>query len=842
MNDTVATLQTGIGTRYRIEREIGRGGMATVFLATDLDEERQVAIKVLLQDLSMALGPERFRREIQLASRLSHPNILPLYDWGEANGSLYYVMPFVAGESLAARLKRERQLSVAEAVRITCEAAQALEHAHRQGFIHRDIKPDNILLQDGMAIVADFGIARAISESGDEKLTQTGLTLGTPTYMSPEQALAERQLDGRSDVYSLGCVLYEMLAGQPPFVGPTAQAIIARQMLDEVPSLTVVRGSIPDEVEDAVLRALSKVPADRFATAAEFADALQASMASGGRSLGRRDRRARPRRGQASRRRRLYVTVAAAALLPVLGAAGWVGWRRFGERSTQSVSNGAVALASKPIAVLYFRDASSDHSLGYLADGLTESLIATLERVPSLHVISANGVAPFRGDNVRPDSVARALDAGALVRGAVECVGDQLHVSYHLMSGASGADFADGSFDMPVGDPLAARDSLAQQVARLIREQLGAQIQVREERAGTRNVAAWTLLQQARRAWKDGDARMAADDSDGAAAAFAQADSLLAAGEAADAHWAAPIVARAELAYHRSRLAEEPPEILHWVGVGLGHATRALAIDSMDAAAREVRGTLDYWKLVSGLEPDPAAQQRLLTSAQRDLEQATQLDPTRASAWSVLSHLYYRTNDVARANIAAQRAYEQDAYLSAAADVLWRLQQTSYDLQNFTQAAHWCDVGHERFPANPRFVECQLWVMGTNAVPAAPDRAWWLADTLVALTPQREREYRRSEAQMLVAAVLWRVNLVDSARHVLVHARTTPAVDPTLDLVAIEAAVRTMIGDKDEAINLLTRYLAANPEHREGFATQNYWWWQPLREDPRYIALVGIQR
>ncbi len=848
MDDTVAKLQTGVGPRYQIEREIGRGGMATVYLGIDLQTNRQVAIKVLLQDLSMALGAERFRREIQLASSLSHPHILTLNDWGEANGSLYYVMPFVPGESLAARLKHERQLGVDEAILITCQVAEALDYAHRQGIIHRDIKPDNILLQDGQALVADFGIARAISESGDEKLTQTGLTLGTPTYMSPEQALAERQLDGRSDVYSLGCVLYEMLAGQPPFVGPTAQAIIARQMLDEVPSLTVVRGAIPDDIEDAVLRALSKVPADRFATAAEFAEALRAARASGGQSLGRRDRRARPRRTRGSRaggrQQRSRWMIAAAAVLPVLGAAGWVGWHSWRPRSTSgvSVANGAVALANKPVAVLYFEDGSPDHSLGALADGLTESLIATLRHVSSLHVISADGVAPYRGSSLRPDSIASALDAGALVRGSVEKAGDSVRVSFHLLSGATGNDFAEGSFYRPASDVLGIRDSLAQQVASTVRTQLGVEIQAREERAGTRNVTAWLLLQQAKRAEKDGDARVHAGDAAGAVTHFAAADSMLADAEGADPHWTAPIVARAELAYHRSRLAEEPPEIVRWIGVGLDHAARALALDSLDAAALEVRGTLHYWKMVRGLAPDPAEQQQLLASAQSDLEESVRLDPTRASALSVLSSLYYRKDDVSDAKIAAQRAYEQDAYLAAAADVLWRLQQTSYDLQNFPQAAHWCDVGHQRFPQNPRFVECQLWVMGTNAVPADPVRAWSLVDSLVALTAPRERDYRRSEAQMLVGGVLARAGLVDSAKRVMVRARATPAVDPALDLVAIEAAVRTMIGDKDEAIRLLSRYIAANPEHREGFATQNYWWWQPLHDDQRFAALVGLKR
>ena len=263
----VRPLQPGmvLSERYRLEREIGRGGMAIVWLAQDLKLNRDVAVKVLLGELAFAMGPERFRREIDVVSRLSHPHILPIDDSGEFDGQLFYVMPFIAGETVHKKLERERQLNVNEAVRIAAEVASALDYAHRTGIVHRDIKPENILLQNGEALVADFGIARAITDAGGAKLTMTGVTLGTPTYMSPEQAMADPGIDGRSDIYSLGCVLYEMLAGQPPFSGPTAQAIIARHQLDEAPSLTIVRGTIPEEVEDVVMQALAKLPADRGA-------------------------------------------------------------------------------------------------------------------------------------------------------------------------------------------------------------------------------------------------------------------------------------------------------------------------------------------------------------------------------------------------------------------------------------------------------------------------------------------------------------------------------------------------------------------------------------------------
>jgi eukaryotic-like serine/threonine-protein kinase len=269
-----ARLAAALGDRYRIERELGQGGMATVYLAHDIRHDRDVAIKVLHPDLGAALGSERFLGEIRTTARLQHPHILPLLDSGEADGLLYYVMPLVTGETLRARLDRERQLSIADAVRIAREVASALDYAHRQNVIHRDIKPENILLHDGSALVADFGIALAVQQAGGQRITQTGLSLGTPSYMSPEQAMGERVIDARSDVYALGAMTYEMLAGEPPFTGPTVQAIVAKVLSSEPVLITSLRKAVPANVAAAVHSALEKLPADRCESAKAFADAL----------------------------------------------------------------------------------------------------------------------------------------------------------------------------------------------------------------------------------------------------------------------------------------------------------------------------------------------------------------------------------------------------------------------------------------------------------------------------------------------------------------------------------------------------------------------------------------
>jgi len=274
MPDT-SRLASALSDRYAIEREIGSGGMATVYLARDLKHDREVALKVLRADLSALLGAERFLKEISITARLDHPHILTLIDSGSADGILYYVLPLVRGESLRAKLERERQLGIDEALNITRQVASALDYAHKQGVVHRDIKPENILLHEGEAVVADFGIALALREAGGSRLTETGLSLGTPQYMSPEQATGDRTLDARSDIYSLGAVLYEMLAGEPPVTGPTVQAVIAKLLTERPTRLRTVRDTIPDPIDAAVAKALAKVPADRFASAAEFAAALK---------------------------------------------------------------------------------------------------------------------------------------------------------------------------------------------------------------------------------------------------------------------------------------------------------------------------------------------------------------------------------------------------------------------------------------------------------------------------------------------------------------------------------------------------------------------------------------
>ena len=325
MTETLAgRLNAALSTRYLIERELGRGGMATVFLAHDVRHDRKVALKVLRPELAAVIGGERFLREIRLTANLQHPHILPLHDSGEAGGFLYYVMPYVEGESLRDWLNRELQLPLEDALRIATQVASALSYAHKHGVIHRDIKPENILLTSGAAVVADFGIARALTEAGVGRLTETGLSLGTPQYMSPEQATADRELDGRSDIYALGCVLYEMLAGEAPYTGPTAQSIIAKVLTEPPRRVRNARPTVPSHVEAAIHKALAKLPADRFRSAAEFAEALTATGPLRETELTPSGSSAVPLVGRFERRHLLL----AGAVLLLSGAMAVAGWLR----------------------------------------------------------------------------------------------------------------------------------------------------------------------------------------------------------------------------------------------------------------------------------------------------------------------------------------------------------------------------------------------------------------------------------------------------------------------------------------------------------------------------------
>jgi eukaryotic-like serine/threonine-protein kinase len=422
--------------RYVIEREIGRGGMAVVYLARDVRHERRVALKVLRPELGEILGVERFLAEIKVTANLRHPHLVPLFDSGAAGGLLFYVMPFVAGESLRDRLTRDGRLPLDEALHFTREIADALAYAHGLGVVHRDVKPENILLADGHALVADFGIARAVSAAQGARITGTGLVVGTPAYASPEQATAEPQLDGRSDQYSLASVLYEMLAGEPPYAGPTSQAILVRQLTEPVPPLPAARGAVPRYVEGAIRRALARDPADRFTTMSAFAEALRTPAVTPS-----------PRHS---------------------------------------------------VAVLPFLNLSADPENEYFADGITEDVIAQLAKIQALKVISRTSVMPFKGRQQGLREIADRLQVATLLEGSVRRAGDRVRIVAQLIDAETDRHLWAETYDRQLTDIFAIQTEVALHIAAALEAELSPDERARLGREPTSDLRAYQLYLQGR--------------------------------------------------------------------------------------------------------------------------------------------------------------------------------------------------------------------------------------------------------------------------------------------------------------------------------------------------------
>ncbi len=429
MADILDRMKAALADRYQIERELGSGGMATVYLAHDLKHDRPVALKIMRPELSAILGGERFLREISIAAKLNHPHILALYDSGSAEGFLYYVMPYVEGESLRAKIDREKQLSIDEAVTMTRQVATALDYAHQQGVIHRDIKPENILLHRGEVVVADFGIALAVTAAGGERLTETGLSLGTPEYMSPEQAAGERGVDVRSDIYSLGAVLYEMVTGEPPQTGATVQAVIAKLLSQPPVQPRVVREGVSEALDRAIMKALAKVPADRFDSAAEFATVLMAEV-----------------KGEGD---------------------------------------------EKSIVVLPFENLSPDPDQEYFSDGLTEELITDLSQVSRLRVVSRTSTMMFKGARRSIQAIAREIGVRYALEGTVRTAGTSLRITAQLIDTSCDAHVWAGKFSGTLDDVFDIQERVSREIVDALKVKLTPEEDRRMAARPVDNVAAY---------------------------------------------------------------------------------------------------------------------------------------------------------------------------------------------------------------------------------------------------------------------------------------------------------------------------------------------------------------
>jgi eukaryotic-like serine/threonine-protein kinase len=477
---TTTRLQTGVAGRYEIERELGHGGMATVFLATDLKHKRKVAIKVLKPELAAAVGSSRFLREIETVARLTHPHILPIHDSGEADGLLYYVMPFVEGETLRDRLTQSPQLPLDEAMRIARDVGEALDYAHGQGVVHRDIKPENILLAGRDAFVADFGIARAVERATEEETrTATGIMLGTPQYMSPEQASGEREIDGRSDVYALGCVLYEMLAGEPPFNGPTLQSIAVKHLAVPAPAVRTLRPAVLPAMEAVIARALAKSPADRYQTTGALIRELDAATTGGV--------------ARSPALRRAFVAIGG---LTLIALSTWLIVSQF-----TSGRGPNAASRSQALAVLPFDEVGAQEG-AYFADGLTEELITAIGRTPGLRVISRTSAFAFRdkrGLTLR--QIADSLGVGVVLEGSVQRDQNRLRVVARLVHVAADSVLLQRDFDRELRDVFALQNEIAQDIAGALRLRFTGTPNSTAAARTTSDVEAYDLYLQGRAFW-----------------------------------------------------------------------------------------------------------------------------------------------------------------------------------------------------------------------------------------------------------------------------------------------------------------------------------------------------
>ena len=496
MTEPAGPLFEAIADRYRIERELGAGGMATVYLAQDLKHDRKVAVKVLRPDLAASLGAERFHREIRIAAALQHPHILPLYDSGDAGGFLFYVMPFVDGMSLREKLLREVELPVSDAVRILRDVADALAAAHQHGVVHRDLKPENVMLSGRHALVTDFGVAKAVSEStGRQSLTTLGVALGTPTYMAPEQATADPHLDHRADIYAFGVLAYELLAGRPPFSGLSPQEILAAHVTTAAEPVTKYRATIPPTLSALVMRCLEKRPADRWQSAEELIPQLEAVLTPSG---GMTPARPQPVSANGGSSRAAgggawKVRGAAIALLVVVAVAGTYWWSH---RNT-------VAVNDRAVAVLPFEDISGDTGQRAFILGMHGEIVTQLSKIPTLQVASRSSSSAYLGSTLGTREIAKELGVDKVLTGTVQRAGGQIHFQVALEDAVHGRPFWADSYDkqLTAENLFAIQGEVARQVANALSVKLSDAAVAELSRPPTTNLAALDLYHQAELLW-----------------------------------------------------------------------------------------------------------------------------------------------------------------------------------------------------------------------------------------------------------------------------------------------------------------------------------------------------
>ena len=770
-----------VSERYHIVRELGRGGMATVYLATDTRYQRDVAVKVLLPIFASSVMAERFLREIDVAAKLTHPHIVPLLDSGTTDERLWFVMPVLDGQSLRERLDHERQLPVSDSVRIVCEVASALSYAHARGVVHRDIKPENVLLSGGAAAVADFGLAKGLeATASSSRLTQSGMIVGTAFYMSPEQATGDEVVDGRSDIYSLGCMLYEMLTGEPPYLGNTMQAVIAKRFSDPVPSARRLRETVPPAVDEVVRKALAKLPVDRYQTADEFATALVRAAGSDANTashhLPRRSRRIS---------KRAWQRMGIAALIAASVTAGVTARTQWGNSATHN---------PRSIAVLPFANLSDDKSQEYFSAGMTDELLGALSAIKQLRVAGRTSSYAMRDRQADIHEIGRRLNVEAVLEGTVRRSGDEVRISAELVSAADGFQIWSKTYDRKLTDVFALQEEIARAIVSAIQIQLGATQQIVHH--STDNVDAYEMYLRGRHAL---DTRSAASIAE-------------AAGDFRSAVDRDPLYARAwsgladVYIFQGLNFYALPAETYPKAKAA---ALRALELDSTLAEAHTSLATVRF------------LYDRDFAGAERSYDRAIALDPKYPQAHYFYS-IFLSSRNEQRAEHEAILAHELDPLSPPLAQALGMVR---------VSAGRYADAVPTLRAAvalEPKYYFSHAWLSLALAHSGAPDEAVAEARKSVSLNP----------GNTLVVAYLGEVYATTGDKKAALQvAATLDTISATQPVCGVYVArIFDRLGDNDRAMQWLGRAVEAH----EGQLAQILWpdAFPHLRSDPRFQKLA----
>jgi serine/threonine protein kinase/tetratricopeptide (TPR) repeat protein len=834
MSTSTESLSGLFAGRYAIEREIGRGATAIVYLARDAETGRMVALKVLRDALLESRSVVHFLREIEHQQGLTHESVVPVLDSGEADGRPFIVLPYMDGGTLRTRLLRERQLYYADVIAIGTAVCEALAHAHTRGIVHRDVKPENILFAGGRAYLSDFGIARALERVAGDATTSTGIIRGTPAYVSPEQAGGLVEYDGRTDVYSLGCVLYEMIAGVQPFVGPTPQSVISQRLSYRPTPVSQFRETVPVDLEAVVSRSMMVTPADRYQSAAEMLEALR----SAGTEPSDPTLRTRVKDGSRWKIVALAVTTLAATAALVISL-----W-------PDPPAPGVIPEGdARRIAVLYMNSMTPDVLPEYVADGITEDLIDQLGAVNELHVISPDGVRPFRNDSVSLARIKNTLKVGTIVSGSIRRSGNMLRLSVRLTDAATQRQVDSNTLEAPWTELFDLQDRLAGQVEVWLRQRLGDQISFRANRAATSSLSSWEAVQLASREVRRAVQAAATRGDTSSVHLFLAADSMYKRASEFDPQWTLPLVRRGNLALlalaarspvppngadtARYQTMPVPERSRLWVERAREMATLALARNPNDPHALALLGQAD----LSLASATPDRRDSLLASAERSLRTALEERPDNAPTWSALAELLVQRGRYGDAATAAGNAIEADPWFEVRR-VLGIAFSASLAAEQFEDARKWCRQGLSYYPGDARFIECNLRILGSSSRSrSAIPGAWAEVAKIEAADSLRRLDATWGYRRLMVAAILARSGLHDSARAVMAAAMgQQPAMARQASRPA-EAYLHLLLGDQDAAVQILSDYLHAMPPG-SGAPILMHPWFVTVRGDSRLTSLA----